>query len=85
MRFFGPFQINHKLSFVAYKYKLDLPSEARIHPIFHISLLMKFRGDSQQQYPPLPLNTIEFGPIITPTKVLNVRTILQGMHETQQV
>jgi len=83
MRFFGPFQISHKLSFVAYE--LDLPSEARINPIFHISLLKKFRRDSQQQYLSLPLTTTEFGPIITPTKVLNVRTILQGMHKTQQV
>jgi len=37
MKYFGPFRISTKLSVVAYK--LDLPSEARIHNVFHISLL----------------------------------------------
>ena len=39
-KYFGPFQIEKKLSNLAYK--LKLPHSMRIHPVFHISLLKKF-------------------------------------------
>ncbi|WVZ00354.1 hypothetical protein V8G54_026423 [Vigna mungo] len=83
LRYFGPFKISHKLSSVAYK--LELPSEAKIHNVFHISLLKKFRGEYQQHYLPLPLKTSEWGPIISPTAVLDNITISVAGKELQQI
>lgn len=43
MRFFGPFQIIQKIGTVAYK--LLLPEDTRIHPIFNVSLLKNCEDD----------------------------------------
>lgn len=51
-RFFGPFQIIKKLNPVAYK--LELPKESRIHPVFHISLLKRKVGGEKVVLPQLP-------------------------------
>ncbi|XP_074317962.1 uncharacterized protein LOC141654744 [Silene latifolia] len=41
-RYFGPFPIIARVGNVAYK--LQLPPEAKIHPVFHISVLRKHEG-----------------------------------------
>jgi hypothetical protein len=41
-KFYGPFQINRKISRVAYQ--LDLPDKSRIHNVFHVSCIKKVLG-----------------------------------------
>ena len=44
-RYFGPFTIVAKIGKVAYK--LQLPEETQIYPVFHVSLLKKIVGEQQ--------------------------------------
>ena len=52
-RFYGPFRILQRIGQVAYK--LELPSDTRIHPIFHVSLLKEKLGSKISVQPQLPI------------------------------
>jgi hypothetical protein len=58
-RYLGPFRIAHMVNPVAFE--LDLPAPMRIHPVFHSSLLRKYKprqvveGAEPPAPPPLPL------------------------------
>ncbi|GAU47333.1 hypothetical protein TSUD_101210 [Trifolium subterraneum] len=83
LRYFGPFEIIARVGDVAYK--LQLPKNAKIHPVFHVSQLKPFKGVAQEQYLPLPLTMTEIGPIVQPIDVLQARTIIQGLQKVHQV
>nr|XP_009593886.1 uncharacterized protein LOC104090486 [Nicotiana tomentosiformis] len=57
-RYFGPFKVLKQIGEVAYT--LDLPEVARIHPVFHISMLKKCTGNPNQQITPLELTDFEY-------------------------
>jgi hypothetical protein len=83
MRYFGPFTISERIGKVAYR--LQLPLEAKIHPVFHISQLKRFKGQVADPYIPLPLTTHELGPILQPEAVLKRRDILRNDQVIPQV
>ena len=54
----GPFRISKKIGDAGMAYRLELPGQMRIHPVFHVSLLEPYvesgiRGRKQE--PPLPV------------------------------
>ncbi|KAK3510406.1 hypothetical protein QTP70_005898 [Hemibagrus guttatus] len=76
-RFIGPFTIARKINPVTYR--LQLPPEYRIHPVFHVSLLKPHHpsvspstGPGAVEEPPLPL-LIDDGPAYLVKKVLDSR------------
>lgn len=51
-RFYGPFQVLQRIGDVAYKFQLS--AKARIHDVFHVSLLKKFKGTPPSSVVSLP-------------------------------
>ncbi|RVW67435.1 Retrovirus-related Pol polyprotein from transposon 17.6 [Vitis vinifera] len=75
-RFYGPFPVEQKLGKVAYR--LSLPPEVKIHPVFHVSLLKKYVGTSLPALVDLPPISNEGQLQVTPEKVVNTRWIKRG-------
>lgn len=81
-RYFGPYQILARIGSVAYK--LDLPEEAKIHNVFHVSLLKKCVGKPLQQVTPLDLIDSSVNLIVQPKNVLEERTIWRSGQQIVQ-
>ncbi|XP_060203081.1 uncharacterized protein LOC132631528 [Lycium barbarum] len=72
-KFFGPFQITAKVGQVAYT--LDLPEDAKIHPIFHISQLKRKLGSQSASATLLVFHSDSGHALLTPEVVLDRRLI----------
>ncbi|GJR70322.1 putative nucleotidyltransferase, ribonuclease H [Tanacetum coccineum] len=73
--FFGPYRITRKVGPVAYK--LELPPESRIHPIFHVSMLKPAHGPISADIAPLPI-TKDWEIDIRPYSVLAHRWVYEA-------
>ncbi|KAL4587069.1 hypothetical protein LXL04_011719 [Taraxacum kok-saghyz] len=82
-RFFGPFKILARVGKVAYR--LELPPESRIHPVFHVSLLRACHGNSTPSSLPLPTTFIDDLPALEPEAILDERTHNHQGHLVSQV
>ncbi|XP_026394978.1 uncharacterized protein LOC113289790 [Papaver somniferum] len=82
-KFYWPFPVLQKVGPVAYR--LELPSYARIHPVFHVSQLKKHIGLKHTLVPTLPVVDHEGAIIMMPEKILQTRQVLQGGRLVKQV
>ena len=74
-RFYGPYKITKWIGKVAYR--LQLPTDSRIHDVFHISLLKPFVEQSSLVVSPLPLVSSSRGqPLDTPLHASDQRMVL---------
>ena len=69
--YFGPFRILARVGVVAYR--LDLPDEARIHPVFHCSLVRPYHGEPPSTTASWPLQLHGHKPIPRPLCVLDTK------------
>ena len=71
-RYYGPFQILHRVGKLSYR--LDLPPDSRIHPTFHVSCLKEKLGSLSLE----PMAVLQ-----TRTHNLRSRTITQVLVQWQ--
>jgi hypothetical protein len=79
-KWLGPYQIEEVISPTAYK--LKLPNNLQIHPVFHISLLKPYQKDTEfnrEQQPP-PTVIIDNQEEYEVEEVLNVKTVKKRRH-----
>ncbi|KAJ0796576.1 putative nucleotidyltransferase, Ribonuclease H [Helianthus annuus] len=78
-KYYGPFLIVQKVGEVAYK--LDLPPDSQLHPVFHVSLLKAAHG------PPTKITPIPKVPrfSLQPAKMLDQRVIKMDQKVVAQV
>jgi hypothetical protein len=72
-KFFGPFAIMEKIGSIAYK--LPLPENWSIHPVFHVSQLRKVVSNSQLVSKLLPDDSISYQ---VPELILKNRMVHRG-------
>ena len=80
-KYFGPYQVEDKIGEAAYK--LKLPSDSQIHPVFHVSQLKKKVGTARVMGSQLPVygNT----PALEPVAILARRMVKRGNQPVTQV
>ncbi|GJZ73703.1 putative nucleotidyltransferase, ribonuclease H [Tanacetum coccineum] len=77
-RFFGPYRIKRAIGSVAYE--LQLPADAKIHPVFHVSMLKPAHGSfSQDSIAPLPI-TKDWEIDVQPASIIDHRWVREAGH-----
>lgn len=75
-KYAGPFRVLARVGSAAYR--LALPAQAKIHPIFHVSLLKKKVGPVSMVSPTLPDFDDDEKVLLQPVKVLACRLVKKG-------
>ncbi|GKC28423.1 ty3-gypsy retrotransposon protein [Tanacetum coccineum] len=77
-RFFGPYRIKRTIGSMAYE--LELPADAKIHPVFHVSMLKPAHGSfSQASIAPLPI-TKDWEIDVQPASIIDHRWVREAGH-----
>ena len=83
-RFVGPFRVETQGSRVAYK--LELPEDWRVHPVFHSSLLKPFQQSSWScpVDAPQPDMEVDDGPGYVVERLLRWRSVRRGRRRVRE-
>ncbi|GJU89085.1 ty3-gypsy retrotransposon protein [Tanacetum coccineum] len=82
-RYYRPFEILERVGKVAYR--LALSDSSKIHPVFHVSLLMPFLGSDQEGVTNLPEEEHEGHPVEQPLAICATHVVLQNDIPARQV
>ena len=82
-RYFGPFQDLGRVGEVAYK--LNLPPQAKIHPVIHVSQLRAGVPPSTTVMPELAVLAEDLLPLQVPASILQRRQVLRGVRQVPLV
>ena len=82
-KFFGPYKVLERIGPVAYR--LELPSDSLVHPVFHISQLKPFTPNYTPVYSALPLLSDLSAADLFPEAVLDRRLVKKGNRAVPQV
>lgn len=83
MKFFGPFQIFEKIGQTTYK--LQLPDNAMIHPVFHVSQLKEHVPGHTSFFSTLPSQVDMSATDLEPERILDKRMVKKGSRAHLQV
>lgn len=82
-KYFGPYKVLQKIGSAAYR--LELPADSLVHPVFHVSQLKPFSPDYTPVYQDFPrivdLSTVE----LVPEAILQRRLVKKGNQAITQV
>ena len=82
-RFYGPYTVLQMIGAVAYK--LELPSNATIHPVFHVSQLRHAKGFSHSFILLPPQLVVDLELVVEPESLLEVRPQQNAAHGKLEV
>lgn len=82
-KYAGPFQILVRIGNAAYR--LSLPSTAKLHPVFHVSLLKKKIGPVTEVSPTLPDFDDDGKVLLQPVQILARRLVKKGKSPATQL
>jgi hypothetical protein len=82
-KFFGPYTVLDRIGAVAYK--LQLPAEAKVHPVFHVSQLKPFVPKYTPVFSELPAVPDLAAAAVEPEEILERRMVRSGNTAATQI
>jgi hypothetical protein len=82
-KYYGPYEVVQKIGEVAYK--LQLPPNSLIHPVFHISQLKPYTPDYRPAFEELPTITDLTATAVEPEHIMDRRLVKKGNVAIPQV
>ncbi|WVZ49037.1 LOW QUALITY PROTEIN: hypothetical protein U9M48_000419 [Paspalum notatum var. saurae] len=82
-KYYGPFKVLERVGSVAYK--LELPSDAQVHPVFHVSQLKPYTPNYSPVFSELPVLTDLEARDAQPVAILDRRLVKKGNAAITQI